>query len=246
MSDDIVAKLAPQFGSPVKYTNGLEQLKPGVPVKAGDILGKTGLKGVAWDWGFIDQRACGDIINPEHYKQDQCPTSVWDRLTPEMQTQVSEIAGYWADPTRGGSGLEKVTNGKPLGQYAHDVEGTLSGGWLFSTNIEEGYKNAFFNPDSYNPGQLQIRLGIPELDLLGIWRKIPIGTTVNPDPKTVTPASGIVVYTLSQPYARDTTEKGILLVRVNQDNTITLEALANVQTAPANPTFSSKALTLKR
>ncbi len=47
-------------------------------------------------------------------------------------------------------------------------------------------------------------------------------------------------------YARDTVESGMLLVRINSDSTITIEAIANAVDGPANPTFSSKALTLRR
>ena len=40
-------------------------------------------------------------------------------------------------------------------------------------------------------------------------------------------------------YARDTVESGMLLVRINSDSTITIEAIANAVDGPANPTFSS-------
>lgn len=244
LSPEIIEKLEPMFGSPLRFTNAVEGFSPGIEVKAGDIIGKTGLKGIAWDWGMIDANACDDILFPEHYMQDQCPTSVYDYFTDEMKEQIEPIAGaYGFDKNTSSGNFQKVETTPILGKYAHDIDGTLSGGWF----QEYDYRNAFFVPDSYQPNMLQIRLGMPDLSLLGVWNKIAIGTgNVNPDPKLVTPESGIVSYVLGQQNRRDTSEYGVVLVRVNEDQTITIETLPNLTQAPSNPSFSSNAITLKR
>lgn len=161
-------------------------------------------------------------------------------MTDEMKTQAATLAGYWVP----GQGLDPVKTTPVLGQYAHDVAGTLSGGWL------KEYKTgntAFFVPDSYEPNALQIRLSISEFSVFGVWNKIAISSGgLNPDPTTVTPASGIVGYLLGSQNRRDTEDYGILLVRVNSDETITVETLANQTAMPDNPSFSDAAITLKR
>jgi len=243
LSPEILTKLKPLFGDPPRYTQAVEQVEPGISVKAGDILGQTGLVGIAWDWGVMDETNCQDIIHPEHYQQDRCPRSAFDFMTDQMKSDISSLAGYWTPPPNG-LGLQAVKTMPILGQYAHDKAGTLSGGWF---QVLNSWQNAFFVPDSYEPNALQIRLAIPELSIFGVWTRVGIGTgSVNPDPKKVTAQSGIVSYVLGKNNARDNSEYGVLLTRVNNDETTTVETLVNRTTPPSNPAFTSKAITLKR
>ncbi len=243
LNPEIVEKLKPYFGSPLRFTRGVEEVYPSILVKTGFVLGQTGLKGSAWDWGVIDSSYCRDIIHPEHYYQDRCPRSVYDFMSDEMKDQVALLAGYWVPPPQG-MGLQAVKTTPVLGQYAHDVAGTLSGGWF---EEYQSWQNAFFIPDPYEPNTFQIRLAVPELSVFGVWNKIALETgNVNPDPKKVTPASEIVSYVLPLTNARDNSEYGVLLVRVNNDETITVETLSGAVSAPANPQFTNKAMILRR
>ena len=243
LTPEILEKLKPYFGSPLRFTRGVEQVSPPISVKTDFVLGQTGLKGSAWDWGVIDSSYCQDIIHPEHYYQDPCPRSAYDFMNDEMKAQVSLLAGYWVAPPQG-MGLQAVKTTPVLGQYAHDVAGALSGGWF---KEYRDWQNAFFVPDPYEPNTFQIRLAIPELSVFGVWNRIALGTgTVNPDPKKVTLASGIVSYVLPLSNARDNNEYGVLLVRVNKDETITVETLSEATSAPASLQFTNKAMILKR
>lgn len=244
LSDEIKAKLAPSFGNPPRFTTAVEQVSPPIMVKAGELLGTTGLKGIAWDWGVMDPNKCEGILKPENYKQDMCPQSVYEYLPTELQTQLRPLAGDWSDPTKGGDGLRPVVTEPILGRYGNDKVGTLSGAWFQKPG---SWENAMFYPDPYLAGSLQTRLAIPELSVFGVFNKIIIGAKgVNPNPITVTPNSGIVAYILGKNNQRDTSEYGILLVRVNADESITLETIADTETIPTNLNFSANAVTIQR
>lgn len=244
LSAEIEEKLKQAFGGEIPVTSGVEQIPQSISVKAGDVLGKTGLKGIAWDWGLMDPNNCDGITKKDHYHQDMCPLSVYDYLPTDLQEQIKPLAGYWSDPSKGGDGVRKVVNGPTLGKYGHDKAGTLSGAWF---QKPKGWENAFFVPDPYVTDGLQIRLAIPELSVFGVWTGIKINDgSNNPDPLKVTPDSGIVAYVLSKNSARDNSEYGVLLVKVNSDESITLETLANTSQVPANPSFTASAVTIKR
>ncbi len=194
LSDDLTAKLKESFGGEIPMADTVEQIPKPIEVKAGYVLGKTGFKGIAWDWGMIDPDQCEGILKKDHYMQDMCPLSAFDYLPIELQEQIKPLAGYWADPASGGNGLNKVVNGPVLGAYGHDKAGTLSGAWF---QKPKSWENAFFVPDPYAKNGLQIRLAIPELSVFGVFNKIIIDEgSQNPDPLKVTKDSGIVAYVL--------------------------------------------------
>jgi len=142
-----------------------------------------------------------------------------------------------------------------MGQFGSDVPGTLSGTWFYDVTDDPrwGPKLAIFRPYHLDSSKVEIKLAMPELDLYGVWVMSPSKSgNTNPEPTNVTPESGIVYYLLDKGTNRFsgasyyTEEFGLLIVRLNKDNTVTLETQRDHFDPEVFTEFTGNELTLTR
>ncbi|GEM_PF-6357165 len=235
------AKISKVLGG-ISETSNPQQMDNSVAVKAGDVLGETGATPVNWDWGLTDNNYSTGITDPSHYTGMEAghARSVYDLSSDEVKIELRKLSGIWNSVNQT---FTHRAGEPPLGRLGGDVKGTLSGTWFETYDFNPYPHLAIFSPYTYDANKLQIMLEIPDLDLFGRYQ----ATEIEPlggaslDPAKITGASGIVGYHL-----RNGTEDGVLMVRVNADETITVEAIRGAEDLSANSTFSSKAITLKR
>jgi hypothetical protein len=235
------AKISRALGG-ITETNNPTEMDNSIAVKAGDILGLTGATPVNWDWGLTDDTYSQGITDPAHYTGLGAghARSVYDLSSDKVKAQLRQLSGVWNSANQT---FTARIGEPPLGILGSDVKGTLSGTWFQTYDFNPYPHVAIFSPYSYDTGELQIMLEIPDLDIFGRYQAAEVHALGNAtlDPTSITPSSGIVGY-----YLKNGTEDGVLMVRVNADETITIEATKGIQTLPANATFSSRAITLKR
>lgn len=236
------AKISQALGGQINETGTPQEMNNTIAVKAGDILGQTGATAVNWDWGLIDNSYADGITDPSHYTGLEAAhsRSVYDLSSADVKAQLRQLSGIWNSVDQ----TFRARVGDPaLGIVGTDVKGTLSGTWFQTYDFNPYPHLAIFSPYAYDTSKLQIMLEIPDLDLFGRYQadEIQALNGVGLNPTSIAPTSDIVSY-----YLKNGAEDGVLMVRVNTDETISVEAIKGVQTRPDNFTFSSRAITLKR
>jgi len=238
LSEGVLAKI----GSPLREGYGGNEVY--VPVKAGDIIGKTSSamgQSACLDMGAYDREVL-NFIHPEKYPlPQQHAISPLDLFSPSLQERVYEKVKRTAEP-RGG-------------ECDYDLRGKLSGNWFLEGTDgctgENGYQNYLsFGYDVYDPRQLRISLGWKFLEAFGFPSWLPPLSRVEgnaPDFKNVGVNSGRIVYRLSPvreenlaPLPETTCT---LLVEMMDEEEIRVEVFqGNVQ----NPSFTQRALIYTR
>ena len=242
LDPELKSKIDAQLGG-WEETSPFISLPVPIPVRAGDILGQTGIKdnSVNWDWLVEDHTQHEGVTYPEHYWSPvfAYSRSVYELCTEEVKRQLETLAGYPNQPQKG----------LPiLGQFGSDVAGTLSGTWFnsYTNDPEWGPRIAVFRPYFLDSGQIEIKLAIPELDLYGVWVISPEKSGYQPNPRQVTADSGIAYYLLEPANSSEQGEYGLLMAQVTADGSIRLETHRDSFNPEEYPAFSGNELTLTR
>lgn len=247
---ELEAKITAQLGGPLQETSAFEPLSEPIYITAGTLLGTTGFKAgsVNWDWFVGEGSPPNDgVTNPEHYVTSMAglfmsAKSCYDYASDDVKTQLESLAGYWD-----GSSLAKRKGVPALGKCGHDIDGTLSGIWFYdySDDATWGPKLAAFTPYFLDTSSATVKLAIPELDLYGVWNTTytNVAANINLPPESVTESTGIAYYILN---VHDNDENGLLMVRVNPNDTITIETHKDVFDPSGYTVFSSSAIILQR
>lgn len=246
LESTLEAKIRKSLGGTISESNNPIPMDNSIAVLAGDLLGKTGATNVNWDWGLADNTYSKGITYPDHYTGLGAghARSVYDLATVGVKAQLRQLSGLWNSTDQ--SFTTRIGD-PPLGILGSDVKGTLSGIWFQSYEFNPYPHVALFSPYSLDASKLQILLEIPDLDLFGGYQnssrsdEIEALDGVSLRPADIIPSSGIVGY-----YLHNGTEDGVLMIRVNTNETITLEAIRGIQTMPDTFAFSNRAITLKR
>ena len=182
---DLVDELEPSIAAQMGQ---IRQGKP-VPVKEGQVIGKTGYSSQGLDLWVADLRtlASGYVI-PDHYTGE-----AW-------RIYAIEPFSLFREPLRSQLREKSIRRAEPRGGRAYtDVDGRLIGGWFVKdTNGYPGRNpRDFFRTHiavtmhAYDPTAIIVSLG----DFQGQARQFAV-TDNTPDPAQVTVASGMVKYEL--------------------------------------------------
>ncbi len=179
---EISQQILDKIGSPLK--EGWDGNRVYVPVKAGDVIGKTSRgygQSAALDMGAY-ARNVFHYINPEKYPvPEQQAVSPLRYFEPSLREAVLQKIKRTAEPRDG--------------EFDFDVRGTLAGNWFLEGKdgySEEGGAAYYlsFAYDAYDPRYLRVSLG---LTLGGYLARVKGNA---PDFKSVGVNSGRIVYKL--------------------------------------------------
>jgi len=196
-----------------------------IPVKAGDVLGKTD---VNLDWGVYDKEVNLNFANPKilgpYTPHTVFPPDYYDnKLKQELYSKIYRVT-------------------KPLsGKIDYDIEGKLVGDWFMKglkntmSNENANKKELSFVYDMFNGSKIVIafggNLGIPAVNYFV--------ENNSPNPKNVGINSGKIIY-----YLEGTSESGnqnihgTMIVKMLTNKTIKVEAF---NSKVLNPEFTSNA-----
>jgi hypothetical protein len=206
-----------------------DTLKEGMTIKAGQIIGTTGL-GPAIDFGVIDNAVVNDFANPKRYNDEHLhcgkplsyyPDSLKSILYPKVDREGNEKDG-------------KVNV---------DVKGKLVGNWFlddktFHVDGPDGWeKELSFAFDIQKPTRVLVSIG-GTLGQTGKWG-IPSDAI---RPEDVTVSSGKVAYRLL--YMEELTQAGLMIVQMLDADHIKIQVFPNSQESDAE--FDGNAKTYAR
>jgi hypothetical protein len=240
-----------------------------IPVEAGEVIADdSGYP--AFDFGLYDKRVVlPGLLRPATY------------LPEPWKVHTVDPFPYWPEPIRSEYRAKSLRRTEPLGgKLDWDVAGTARGNWFVegtngyagavgqqSTPIAPDQQRGYWDThlalayDAVDPTAVIVSVG----DYGGCACQFAVRGN-GPDPLSITPASGIVVYELVQPVAVDAEGRlvdrrsppfgyrvvpndwvqGLLALRVNPDGTLTVEKLPGQTSRSAFTGFSSAALTYTR
>jgi hypothetical protein len=203
---------------------------PGVTVHAGDRLGTTTGSGYGIDFGLINSGRTLWFANPARY-----PVDLLNGDAPLK---------YFAEPVRSALYAKVRSLGNPDGKFDFDVDGHLAGNWFLEglspadSSSSLGWSGQLaFAYDNYNPASARISIG-GTLSVTGVFG-VPDG---RPDPRAVSPESGIVAYPLlrtAEPGTPPGAQVGLLLVRMLDGQRIMVETIADASASAGD--FSTSA-----
>jgi hypothetical protein len=201
---DLLTSLSPDIEAEWQRTRG-DGTSPwrGIPVKAGQVIGRIGAQTL--DFGVYDyQTVLPGFIEPAHYNSESWKVHTVDPFPyfPEdVRTALLDKMLRLAEPR--------------AGKIDHDIEGTLSGNWFqLGTNGYEGTNR--FNywdghlaivPDALDPTAWRFSTGNFSGEE-GDARQFGIKGDA-PDPRTVTPETGLVTYELVDWYYYDRNDDSV-------------------------------------
>ncbi|HXT14296.1 MAG TPA: hypothetical protein VN706_01615 [Gemmatimonadaceae bacterium] len=198
-----------------------QPLTIGQIVQVGTKLGNT-TKGTTLDLGAFDTTAThSGFVNRARYgEQTLYYVSPWQYFTPELQAQL------YPHVYRTAAASDKD------GQLDFGISGKLAGDWFVSDmpadSSWEPYgwtRTISFAYDYYDPSQVRVSIG-GTVGPAGVWAI----DSAAPRPERVTAGSGVVPYLLYSPFDKGFPPYGLLLVRMNDDTTISVELFVGERT----------------
>ena len=206
-------------------------IKVGVSVKAGQVIGTTGI-GNSIDMGAIDSTVTNAFINTARY--------------PSQTVHCGKPLSYFTDPLKSQlyALVDREGNEKD-GWVNVDVPKTLSGNWfldgsVFYTDGPNGWdKELSFAYDIQHPAKLLVSIG-GTVGMVGKWTILPSAIP----PSQVTTASGKVAYTLwsfdpNYP-SNPGVQRGLMIVQMTDDTHIKVEVFPDVTITDASFTSNAK------
>jgi len=201
---DLLTSLSPDIEAEWQRTRG-DGTSPwrGIPVKAGQVIGRIGAQTL--DFGVYDYEiVLPGFIEPAHYDSESWKIHTVDPFP------------YFPDDVRTMLLDKMLRQVEPrAGKIDHDVEGTLSGNWFqLGTNGYAGTNR--FNywdghlaivPDALDPTAWRFSIGNFSGET-GDARQFGIKGNA-PDPRTVTPETGLVTYELVDWYYYDRNDDSV-------------------------------------
>jgi hypothetical protein len=177
--------LLSDLAEPYKSALGKKtQAQVRILVKAGDVIGS--LKDHGMDYWLVDLNTSIDFINPSRYSNE-----LW-------KTHVVDPFDYFAEPLKSQLLAKNLRQAAPRGGVInYDKAGTLSGNWFRVGAVmgEDAAKNAVneltFGRDYLDPALLFFSIG----DYKGQAKQSALGKN-DPDPASVTTASGPIKYSM--------------------------------------------------
>lgn len=196
-------------------------------ITAGQRLGVTSGAAYAIDLGVVNEGISLGFINPARYASDSVHADA------PLKSFVEPLkSSLYALVQRTGSDKD--------GQVCFDQAGHLAGGWFLdglpvaqSADFTSGPMELAFVRDVHDPSVVRISIG-GTLAMTGIFGV----DASDPDPASITPASGVVTYQLS-PSAFGA-PSGILLVQMTAPDTIRVEAFPGATAGSVSFTASSR------
>jgi len=200
-------------------------------ITAGQHLGVTSTGAFGIDLGVVNTALTQGFINPARYSSDSI--------------HADAPLKYFSDPLKTTLyGLVQRSGSDKDGQLCFDQSGTLAGNWFLdslpvaqSPNVASGPMQLAFVRDVNDPTVVRISIG----GTLAITGMLGVGAS-DPDPASVTPASGVVSYQVTS--SSFGFVPGVLLVQMTAPDTIRVEAFPGA--SPGSVSFTANAQTYVR
>jgi hypothetical protein len=190
-----LVRFAGPLGSTIGQLQGNETKNPNYAVKAGELIGYTGLP-TAYGidvWVENDDLSLSGFINPAQYTAAE----TW-------KTHMADLFDYTREPLKSQLLALLERDASPRwGKIDYDIDGRLVGNWFLAGSggyrglhpMVEGYwvGHLAIVYDGNDPGQVDMSFG----NYQGVAQQFAVvGST--PDPATVAQSSGLVKYELGQ------------------------------------------------